>query len=147
MEIIVLHVLALIWKSGASIERLPNGELQLNNAKVVPADVLKAAEPIFSSIDSYLKSVEGMGNIDMTAWKMVVALNGWQQNETINNFLNNDEEGLSLFFDYQTELAKNGWTDIYTDWREYENEQTAALKAKIYERAIAFAKSHAHQLA
>ena len=144
MEIIVLHVLALIWKSGASIERLPNGELQLNNAKAVPVDVLKAAEPIFSSIDSYLKSVEGMSKIDMTVWKMVVALNGWQQNESINNFLNNDEEGLNLFFDYQTQLAKNGWVSIFDDWREFENEQTAALKAKIYERAIAFAKSHAH---
>ena len=140
----ILHVLALIWKSGASIERLPNGELQLNNAKLVPQEVLKAAEPIFSSIDSYLKSVEGMGNIDMTVWKMVVALNGWQQNESINNFLNNDGEGLNLFFDYQTQLAKNGWSDIYSDWREFENEQTAALKTKIYERAIAFAKSHAH---
>lgn len=140
----VLYVLSRIWRAGATIERLPSGELQLNNAKVVPVDVLKAAEPIFSSIDSYLKSVEGMSNIDMTTWKMVVALNGWQQNETINNFLNNDEEGLNLFFNYQTQLAKNGWSDIYSDWQEFENEQTAALKTKIYERAIAFAKSHAH---
>lgn len=136
----VLHVLALIWKSGGIIQRLPNGELQLNNSESVPVDVLKAAEPIFSSIDSYLKSVEGMSNIDMTTWKMVVALNGWQQNESINNFLNGDEEALNLFFDYQAQLAKNGWVSIFDDWREYEDEKTAALKTKIYERAVAFAK-------
>ena len=89
----VLYILSQIWKNGGVIERdLSDGRLELKNHKNIPTEVLKAAEPIFNEIDAYLKSVEGMSSVDMTAWKMIVALAGWQRNESISIFLNSDEE-------------------------------------------------------
>lgn len=136
----VLYVLSQIWKFGGVIERLPDGQLELKNHEKIPSEVLKAAEPIFNEIDTYLKSVEGMKGADKTLWKMIVALCGWQKNELISNFLNNDEVALNLFYDYQAKLAVNGWKEIYIDWRQYENDESAKLKKEIHARAVAFAK-------
>lgn len=136
----VLYVLSQIWKFGGVIERLSDGQLELKNHEKIPGEVLKAAEPIFNEIDTYLKSVEGMNGPDKTLWKMIVALCGWQKNESISNFLNNDEVALNLFCDYQAKLAVNGWKEIYDDWRRYENEDSAKLKKEIHVRAVAFAK-------
>ena len=137
----VFLVLSQIWKSGAEIyQDESDGKLALKNADKVPETVLKAAEPIFDEIDSYFKSVEGMNKVDTTVWKMIVALCGWQKNESINNFLNSDEKALNLFIDYQVELTKNGWTNIYDDWRQYENDESNKLKVELFNRAVAFAK-------
>ncbi|TQR28348.1 hypothetical protein C7Y47_22165 [Lysinibacillus sphaericus] len=136
----VLYILSQIWKFGGVIERLPDGQLELKNHEKIPGEVLKAAEPIFGEIDTYLKSVEGMKGADKTLWKMIVALCGWQKNESISNFLNNDEVALNLFCDYQAKLAVNGWKEIYVDWRQYENDESAKLKKEIHACAVAFAK-------
>lgn len=139
----VLYILSQIWKFGGVIERdEKDGSLELKNSKNIPAEVLKASEPIFDEIDAYLKSVEGMKGADMTLWKMIVALCGWQKNESISNFLNNDETALNLFMDYQSKLAVNGWKDIYADWRQYENDESNVMKQKIYERAILYANQN-----
>lgn len=50
----VLYVLSQIWKFGGVIERLPDGQLELKNHEKIPGEVLKAAEPIFGEIDTYL---------------------------------------------------------------------------------------------
>ena len=139
----VIFVLSRIWRHGGIIERQKDGSLKLLNHKNIPAEVLKSAEPIFPEIDKYLQSVEGMNATDTTLWKMIVALCGWQTNESISNFLNNDETALNLFVEYQAALAKNGWKEIYEDWRHYENDDSAALKNEIYARAVAFAKKGA----
>ena len=110
----------------------------MKNSENIHPDVLKAAEPIFNEIDSYLLSVEGMNAIDTTLWKMIVTISNWQKNESINNFLCGDETALNLFFEYQAKLAVNGWTDIYADWRQYENDETKLLKEQIYKRATTF---------
>ncbi|MCT6924592.1 hypothetical protein [Metasolibacillus sp.] len=139
----VLYILAQIWKFGGVIERdESDGQLELKNHQKIPSEVLKAAEPIFDEIDAYLKSVEGMNATDMTAWKMIVALAGWQRNESIGNFLNSDEVALNLFMDYQAKLAVNGWGELYEDWRKYENAETEQLKKQIYERAILHARQN-----
>ncbi len=139
----VLKVLSQIWKFGGVIERDEmDGSLELKNHENIPGEVLKATEPIFNEIDTYLKSVEGMKGADMTLWKMIVALCGWQKNESISNFLNNDEVALNLFCDYQAKLAVNGWKEIYVDWRQYENDESNELKQKIYERAILYANQN-----
>lgn len=135
---LILMILSQIWKSGAKIERDTDGALKLLNHQKVSPEVLKAAEPIFDEIDAYLKSVEGMSNIDITVWKMIVTIANWQKNESINNFLCGDETALNLFFEYQAKLAVNGWNDIYADWREYENDETKLLKEQIFNRAVAF---------
>lgn len=136
----VLYVLSKIWKSGATIEREKDDSLKLNNHQLVDATVLKAAEPIFNEIDSYLKSVEGMNAIDTTIWKMIITFANWQKNDKILNFLNGDEEGLMLFLDYQGKLAVNGWKELYDDWRQYETSESEKLKIEIYNRAVAFGK-------
>lgn len=138
----VLRVLSQIWKNGGIIERENDGSLKLSNHTNIPNAVLKAAEPIFDEIDAYLKSVEGMNATDMTAWKMIVALAGWQRNESISNFLNSDEVALNLFCDYQAKLALNGWKELYEDWRKYENAETEQLKKQIYDRAILHARQN-----
>lgn len=145
MRKMVLYVLAQIWKFGGVIERDKNdGQLELKNHTNIPGEVLKTAESIFDDIDSYFKSVEGMNAIDLTTWKMIIALAGWQKNETISNFLNNDEKALNLFMDYQAKLTANGWKELYDDWRQFENDETQLLKQQIFERAKAFAKGGAN---
>lgn len=136
----VIFTLSRIWRHGGIIERQADNSLKLSNHQNIPPTVLKAAEPIFPEIDNYLKSVEGMSNMDLTLWKMIVALCGWQKNESISNFLNNDEIALNKFVEYQVALAKNGWAEIYEDWRQYENDESTKLKNEIYARALAFAK-------
>jgi len=139
----VLYVLSQIWKFGGVIERDEKDDsLELKKSKNIPAEVLKVSGPIFDEIDAYLKSVEGMKGADMTLWKMIVALCGWQKNESISNFLNHDETALNLFMDYQSVLAVNGWKDIYEDWRQYENDESNVMKQKIYERAILYANQN-----
>ncbi|WP_041865854.1 hypothetical protein [Solibacillus silvestris] len=141
MRVIVLFVLSRIWKFGGIIERDKNdGQLELKNHQNIPNEVLKAADPIFPEIDAYLKSVEGMSATDKTLWKMITVFAGWQKNDSITNFLNNDSVALNLFLDYQAKLNGNGWHDIYEDWRQFENDESTKLKNEIYARAVAFAK-------
>lgn len=137
----VLYVLAQIWKSGATIERDPqDGQLVLKNHEKVHPTVLKAAEPIFSEIDDYMKTVESLSNVDKTIWKMMAAMCGWQNNETISDFLNSDETALNLFFEYQVECTLNGWRDMYDDFFKYETEKAKQLKVEIFKHAVSFAK-------
>lgn len=136
----ILYILSKIWQSGAKIQRLPNGELELHHHELVDEEVLKAAEPIFNEVDLYLQSVECMNAIDTTIWKMIMAFANWQQNEKIIGFLNGDEKGLKLFLEYQAKLAVNGWKDIYTDYRQYETSESEKLKVELYNRAVGFAK-------
>ncbi|MER2153580.1 MAG: hypothetical protein ABS917_05300 [Solibacillus sp.] len=144
MRVIVLFVLSRIWKFGGIIERDKNdGQLELKNHQNIPNEVLKAADPIFPEIDAYLKSVEGMNAADKTLWKMITVFAGWQKNDSITNFLNNDPVALNLFLDYQAKLNGNGWHDIYEDWRQYENDESTKFKNEIYARAVAFAKKGA----
>lgn len=137
----ILYILSRIWKSGAEIYRDENdGQLAIRNGENIPKAVLKASEPIFGEIEDYFKSVESMDAPSQTLWKMILALAGWLQNESISNFLNNDEVALNLFCEYQAKLAVNGWKDIFEDWRQYENNETEKLKVEIFNRAVAFAK-------
>ena len=136
----VLYILSKIWTSGAKIQRLPTGELELIHHELVDEQVLKAAEPIFNNIDSYLKSVEGMNACDLTNWKIIMFMCGWLKNEGIEKFLNNDDKAGELAFDFQAKLAVSGWRDIFQDYRQYENAVTDKLKVELYERAVAFAK-------
>lgn len=133
-------ILSRIWKNGGIIERLPDGQLELKNHQKIPLNVLKAAEPIFDEIDAYLKSVEGMDAVSLTNWKIIMHMCGWLKNDAINNFLNGDEQAVPLAYDFQGKLAGNGWSDIYVDYRQYENDDTDKLKNELYKRAVAFAK-------
>ena len=136
----VIYILSKIWSSGAKIQRLQNGDLELLHHELVDEQVLKAAEPVFNEIDSYLQSVEGMNAVDLTNWKIIMFMCGWLKNDMIENFLNNDDKAGELAFEFQAKLAVNGWKDIFKDYRQYETSKTDAIKQEIYNRAVAFAK-------
>ena len=139
----VLKVLSLIWKSGAEIYRdESDGRLAINNAKLIPADVLKLAEPIFDDIDRWFKSWEQASAQDVTIRKALHLFCGWQENEKMNEWLCSDAESLSLLHDWTVELDKNGWKDIYEDYRQYENDESNTMKQKFYEQAKLWASQN-----
>lgn len=137
----VLKILSLIWKSGAEIYRdESDGRLALKNAKLVPPDVLKAAEPIFPQIEEWFKSWEGASSEKVTLMKMINHICGWQDNEKLNNWLCNDLESLDLFNDWMIVLANNGWINTYDDYRQFENDESNKLAHELYKRAVVYAK-------
>ncbi|GKV65492.1 hypothetical protein NCCP2331_16450 [Sporosarcina sp. NCCP-2331] len=136
----ILKILSLIWKSGAEIYRdESDGRLALNNASLIHPDVLKSAEPIFNQIDDWFKSWEGAAAADITIQKALYLFCGWQTNEKMNKWLCADEESLSLLHDWTVVLARNGWTDPYDDYRQYENDESNSMKIKFYEQAKSWA--------
>lgn len=136
----VLHVLSQIWKCGAEIYRdESDGRLSLKNAKLVPEEVLKAADPIFPQIEVWFKSWEEASAPDKTLMKMVHQACGWQHNPKLNEWICADVDALMLFMEWQETLAKNGWNDIYTDYRQFENEASNVMKKKLYESAVLYA--------
>lgn len=136
----VLKILSLIWKSGAEIYRdESDGRLGINNAKNINPDAMKAAELIFNEIDQWFKSWESASNEDVTIRKALHLYCGWQENEKMNEWLSNDNESLMLLHDWTVELAKNGWTDLYADYRQYENDESNSMKIKFYENAKSWA--------
>lgn len=139
----VLHVLSQIWKSGGVIERdQSDGQLELKNHENIPAEVLKAAEPIFNQIEEWFKSWEGAKGIDQTIQKMVYQACGWQHNPKLNEWICADVDALMLFMEWQETLAKNGWNDIYEDYRQFENETSNVMKKKLYESAVLYANQN-----
>lgn len=139
----VLKILSTIWKSGAEIYRDESDErLALKNPKLVPEEILKAADPIFPQIEEWFKSWEGAKAIDVTIKKILHHNCGWQMNEKLNEWICNDEQSLQLWMAWQEVLAKNGWRDIYDDYRQFENNESNALKEKIFERAKLYANQN-----
>ncbi|MEM5598384.1 hypothetical protein AAHB53_22475 [Niallia circulans] len=72
--------------------------------------------------------------------KMIHQLCGWQHNEKLNNWLCTELESLDLLVNWTSSLAINGWNDIYTDFREFENEESNKLAKELYIRAVTYAK-------
>ncbi|MEA0564066.1 hypothetical protein [Lysinibacillus irui] len=139
----VLHVLSQIWKSGAEIYRdESDGRLSLKNARLVPEEVLKAADPIFPQIEEWFKSWEKASGIDKHMRMMIDQACGWQHNPKLNEWICADVDSLMLFMEWQETLAKNGWNDIYTDYRQFENEASNVIKKKLYESAVLYANQN-----
>lgn len=137
----VLKVLSFIWKSGAEIYRDESDDrLAIRNAKLIPPEILKAAEPIFGEIEAWYKSWENASAVDITMRKALHLFCSWEKNEKMNEWLCNDHESLMLLHDWTVVLAKNGWNDIYVDHREYENEESMYMKLKFYDRAVIYTR-------
>lgn len=135
----LLKILSLIWRSGAEIYRdESDGRLALKDANKIPPEVLAAAEPIFNQIDDWFKSWEDAAAHDITIRKALHLFCGWQLNEKMNEWLCANEKSLFMLHDWTVELAKNGWKDIYEDYREYENNASNDLKVKFYEMAVLY---------
>ncbi|WP_325048344.1 hypothetical protein [Lysinibacillus capsici] len=116
--------------------------MSLKNAKLVPEEVLKAADPIFPQIEEWFKSWEEASAPDKTLMKMVHQACGWQHNPKLNEWICADVDSLMLFMEWQETLAKNGWNDIYTDYRQFENEASNVMKKKLYESAVLYANQN-----
>lgn len=63
-----------------------------------------------------------------------------QPNDVLNKWLNEEIDSLLKFDEWLKVLDRNGWKDIYTDFRTYQNDESNKLANEIYERAIAYAK-------
>ena len=142
----VLKILSLIWKSGANIylDKKDN-RIAIKQQNLIPAEVMQAAEQNFQSIDEWFKSWDKESNEKITLMKMIHQLCGWQHNEKLNNWLCTELESLDLLVDWTSSLAINGWNDIYTDFREFENDESNKLAKELYIRAVTYAKKGANK--
>ena len=140
----VLEIISAIWKSGANIYLDPkDGRIGITRQNLIPVEVMQAAEKNFSGIDSWLKSWNGANNEKVTILKIFYAFSGWKQNQKLNEWLVADTDSLQMFYDWTIILAKNGWTDMYDDYRQFENDESNAMARKIYERAVIYARKGA----
>jgi hypothetical protein len=144
IDLQVLMILSQIWKSGANIYLDPkDNRIAIENQKLIPVEVMEAAEQKFQAIDDWFKSWKNAGNEKITLMKMVHNICGWQDNKKLNKWLCEDIVSLDLFNDWMVVLAKNGWKDIYEDYRQFENDDSNKMANELYKRAVIYAKKGA----
>ncbi|HHT7112171.1 TPA: hypothetical protein ACTZ3L_002327 [Bacillus cereus] len=137
----VLLILSAIWKSGANIyldEK--DNQVAIKKQNLIPAEVMKAAEQNYQAIYEWFKSWKGASNEKVTILKIFNQFCGWQHNQKLNEWLLADADSLQMFYDWTIILAKNGWTDVYDDYRQFESDESNAMARKIYERAVLYAR-------
>lgn len=140
----VLMILSQIWKSSANIY-LDNADdrVAIKNQNLIPKEVMQAAEQHFKDIDAWFKTWKDASSEKITIMKMVHNICGWQSNEKLNQWLCTEVDSLDLFNDWMVVLAKNGWKDIYEDYRQFENEKSNVMAQELYKRAVSYAKKGA----
>lgn len=137
----VLEMLSLIWKSGADIYLdESDGRIAIKRQNVIPTEVMQLAEQNFSEIDVWFQSWKGASAERVTIRKVFYQFCGWQHNQQLYEWLLAEADSLQLFYDWTIVLAKNGWDDVYSDFREYENDESNAMARNIYERAVLYAR-------
>ncbi|PFW41337.1 hypothetical protein COL28_20620 [Bacillus thuringiensis] len=137
----VLEIISAIWKSGANIYLDPkDNRIGITRQNLIPAKVMQAAEKNFNGIDTWFKSWNGANNEKVTILKIFYQFCGWQHNQKLYEWLLADEDSLQMFYDWTMVLAKNGWDDMYSDYRQFENDESNVMARKIYERAVLYAK-------
>lgn len=140
----VLEILSLIWKSDADIYLdESDGRIAIKRQNCIPAEVMKLAEQNFSEIDTWFQSWKDASAEKMTIRKIFHQFCGWQHNQPLQEWLLEDSDSLQMFYDWTIVLAKNGWTDMYEDYRQFENDESNAMARKIYERAVLYARKGA----
>ncbi|EEM44070.1 hypothetical protein P4G85_28975 [Bacillus cereus] len=137
----VLKVVSDIWKSGANIYLDPkDNRMGITRQNLIPTEVMRAAEQHFQEIHTWFQSWKNESVEEITMLKILYQFCGWQHNQKLNEWLLDDEESLQLFYDWTIILAENGWTDIYEDYRPFQNDKLDAMARKLYERAVMYAK-------
>ncbi|EOW9529868.1 hypothetical protein ACO11K_003632 [Bacillus cytotoxicus] len=140
----VLKILSAIWKSGANIYLDPSdGRIAIKRQNLIPAEVMQAAEQNYQAIDDWFKSWKSASAEKVTILKIFYEFSGWKHNKKLHDWLIADEDSLQMFYDWTIVLAKNGWTDMYEDYRPFENDESNAMARKIYERAVLYARKGA----
>jgi len=139
IDLQVLKILSLIWRSGADIYLDETDDrVAIKNQKTIPAEVMQAAEQNFQAIDDWFKSWKNASKEKITIMKMIHQFCGWQPNEKINEWFCAEEDSLMLFIDWTIVLAKNGWKDVYDDYRQYETAESDVIAKELYGRAITY---------
>ncbi|PFK27623.1 hypothetical protein [Bacillus cereus] len=137
----VLEIISAIWKSGADIYLdESDNRIAIKRQNLIPAEVMQAAEKSFSEIDAWFQSWKNESVEEITILKIFYQFCGWQHNQKLNEWLLADPDSLQRFYDWTIVLAKNGWTDMYDDYRQFENDESNAMARKIYERAVLYAR-------
>ncbi|WP_416808847.1 hypothetical protein [Bacillus thuringiensis] len=137
----VLEIISSIWKSGANIYLDPSdGRIGIKRQELISVEVMQAAEKNFNGIDTWFKSWKDANNEKVTMLKIFCAFSGWKHNQKLHNWLLADADSLQMFYDWTIVLSENGWTDMYDDYRQFENEESNTMARKIYERAVLYAK-------
>ncbi|MEX0417704.1 hypothetical protein [Bacillus sp. C30] len=137
----VLKIISSIWKSGANIYLDPSDNwIGITRQHFIPAEVMKAAEQSFNEIDTWFQSWKNESVEEITMLKILYQFCGWQHNQKLYEWLLVDGDSLQLFYDWTIMLAKNGWKDIYEDYRQFENSESNAIARQIYERAVIHAR-------
>lgn len=137
----VLMILSQIWKSGADIYLdKKDDRVAISKQNLIPVQVMQLAEQKFQEIDSWFKSWKNESAEEITLMKMVHHICGWQNNAKLDEWLCAEEDSLMLFNDWMVVLAKNGWKDIYEDYRQFENDKSNAMGHELYKRAVSYAK-------
>ncbi|MGX5634379.1 hypothetical protein [Bacillus thuringiensis] len=137
----VLKILRDIWKSGADIYLdESDGRIAIKRQNVIPTEVMQLAEQNFSKIDVWFQSWKDASAEKVTIRKVFHEFCGWQHNQPLHEWLLADTDSLQMFYDWTIVLAKNAWDDVYSDFREYETDESDKLARKIYERAVVYAR-------
>ncbi|PGE86639.1 hypothetical protein COM55_07730 [Bacillus pseudomycoides] len=140
----VLEIISSIWKLGANIYLDPSdNRIAIKRQNLIPAEVMQAAEQNFKGIDDWFKSWKDANAEKVTILKIFYQFSGWKHNQKLHDWLLADTDSLQLFYDWTIVLAKNGWKDIYDDYRQFENDESNAMARKIYERAVIYARKGA----
>lgn len=134
-------ILSQIWKSGANIYLDVNDDrVAIKNQNLIPKEVMKAAEQNFQAIDNWFKSWKDASSEKVTLMKMVHQICGWQFNQKLHEWLEAEEDSLTLFDNWMIVLAKNGWKDVYDDFRQFENDESNKMAHELYKRAVTYSK-------
>lgn len=140
----VLEIISAIWKSGANIYLDPkDGRIGIKRQELISVEVMQVAEKNFNGIDTWFQSWKGANNEKITILKIFYEFSGWKHNQKLHDWLLADSDSLQMFYDWTIVLAKNGWTDMYDDYRPFENDESNAMARKIYERAVLYARKGA----
>ena len=138
----VLEILSLIWKSGADIYLdESDGRIAIKRQNCIPAEVMQLAEQNFSEIDTWFQSWKDASAEKVTIRKIFYEFCGWQHNQPLHDWLLADTDSLQMFYDWTIVLAKNGWKEMYEDYRQFEDAESNAIARKIYERAVIYART------
>lgn len=138
----MLKILSEIWKCGAEMSLGDDGKIELKKHQLVPAELMRIAEQDFSDIEKWFISWKNATPVQLTLWKSYQQYCNWGRNEKILNWLNVDEHGALMMNKWLLELEKNGWNDMYEDYRPYENKKTNELAEQIFKNAVAFATAN-----
>lgn len=136
-----LHCIAEILKSGAEMKLLETGEIEITKANLIPSDVMNAANDKYDEIELWYNSWAESTPVQITMRNIVMEVCGWTENKGIEQWLSTVEGQFLVIEEWMCILAKNGWTDVYDDYRKYENEESHKMAQQIYESAVAYAKS------